>query len=401
MSRLAGTAMITASIFLLVVAILLNSPHLFYMSTAMVATIAGARIQANLSLKGLRFVRTVPSTVTVGTPVTVEISAESEQKVRRPLMMVIDHLPQRLANESMTPSTPIAPAYGHPVVTRYQFVPRRRGIYRWSKLSVVGHDALGLVSNLKEFSANAVELTVLPAPIPVLYDVQSASGWGNSESEHGLSRGSGIEPRGIREYTPGDSMRYVHWRSTARTGQLVVKEFETGNNAAVAFIVQNSIGTEIGEDGNTTLELICGHLAHICGRAVRQGVLVQFPAVEKDFGAVSPFEREQEILKLLATLQADKPASLAEDVRTAKANLQPGTAVHLALSIVDPDLPDAIADLRRAGHSVVAMTYDACAFDSKRRILPQDTAVDPAFLDQLRAAGAHARVMPLDGVAVL
>jgi hypothetical protein len=38
--------------------------------------------------------------------------------------------------------------------------------------------------------------------------------------------GSGNEPFGIREYRVGDSLRRIHWRSTARRGQLVVREYE-------------------------------------------------------------------------------------------------------------------------------------------------------------------------------
>ena len=39
-------------------------------------------------------------------------------------------------------------------------------------------------------------------------------------------RGQGPEYLGIREYRPGDSMRHVHWPSTARTGAVMVREFE-------------------------------------------------------------------------------------------------------------------------------------------------------------------------------
>jgi len=38
--------------------------------------------------------------------------------------------------------------------------------------------------------------------------------------------GSGTELFGVREYRPGDSLRRIHWRSSARHGKLVVREFE-------------------------------------------------------------------------------------------------------------------------------------------------------------------------------
>ena len=38
--------------------------------------------------------------------------------------------------------------------------------------------------------------------------------------------GSGTEMFGVREYRPGDSLRRIHWRSSARHGELIVREYE-------------------------------------------------------------------------------------------------------------------------------------------------------------------------------
>lgn len=394
-NNIAGVALTTSSIFLLVVAVTLNSPHLFYMSTALIVTIAAARMQAFLAVRRLSISRIVPPQVQVGQWAQVDFAVATDRSSRRPLISIWDQLPLRLANETLTPSTPVAPAIGQTVYSTYRFQPKKRGRFRWSKVSVVGTDALGLISAVREYSAGPAEMLVLPAPIPVQFDVSSAAGWGTSETEHGLSRGTGIEPRGIREYVQGDSMRYIHWRSTARTGRLTVKEFETGSNAAVAFIVQNSRGSDIGMGARTTLELICGHLAYICGRILRQGIRVQFPLQEEGVGSVLPIEREQEVLRILADLTGDSVRSLASDVDDSKQRLMPGSTVYIALSVADQNLPAAIQSLRRGGHAVVCMAYDARVFDPKFKSL---SATDPAYIDELRGAGAMVRTMPLDGL---
>ncbi|HKW07745.1 MAG TPA: DUF58 domain-containing protein [Candidatus Dormibacteraeota bacterium] len=49
--------------------------------------------------------------------------------------------------------------------------------------------------------------------------------------------GAGHELFGIREYRPGDSLRRIHWRSSARLGELVVREYEPPGLRTVAILV--------------------------------------------------------------------------------------------------------------------------------------------------------------------
>jgi uncharacterized protein (DUF58 family) len=49
--------------------------------------------------------------------------------------------------------------------------------------------------------------------------------------------GSGNELFGIREYRPGDSLRRIHWRSSARHGELVVREYEPPGVRPLRFVV--------------------------------------------------------------------------------------------------------------------------------------------------------------------
>ena len=60
--------------------------------------------------------------------------------------------------------------------------------------------------------------------------------------------GAGTELFGVREYSPGDSLRRIHWRSTARQGRLVVREFEPpGVQTLGIFLDPSPSNQEVGD----------------------------------------------------------------------------------------------------------------------------------------------------------
>lgn len=392
MRRLASLGLSTSAVFLAVVAVMLNSPNLFYMGTALVCTIAACRLQAWLSVRGLRFERVAPESVSIGETVTVEITVWSEHRVRRPLITIWDNLPPRLLHSDRSPSFPVAPAFDVGIQTHYSFRPMRRGKFKWSGLQAVGTDALGLITMDREYKTNVAELTVLPVPIPVAVELPMASGWGISEAESGQSRGAGLEPRGVREYQYGDSLRHVHWRSSARAGHLLVKEFEAGSYASVAFMIQRTSGTEIGEGMETSLELMCGHVAYLAEQFIKMGARVDLPLVQQEDNT-----RGNRLLKLyeaLATIQPDVNHSLGEDVRQGVRDLMPGSTVFVLLAVADQTLPQAISSAAGSGVRVIPLVYDALSFAAGKQKTRIDSAVATEYLDQLRTSGASPIVMP-------
>jgi uncharacterized protein (DUF58 family) len=63
-----------------------------------------------------------------------------------------------------------------------------------------------------------------------------------------LRRPTGYELHGVREYVEGESLRNVHWRSTARRGRLMVKELEDAPSDEVAVLLD---GDELGAAGES------------------------------------------------------------------------------------------------------------------------------------------------------
>ncbi len=103
-----------------------------------------------------------------------------------------------------------------------------RGRYRLQSLTIHGGDVLGLYRVRRKLSlagrTDLQDLIVEPAAAALPLE-------GGSGNTHGAAaraargQGHGDDFRGTRLYVPGDDLRTVHWKSTARLGQLVVREF--------------------------------------------------------------------------------------------------------------------------------------------------------------------------------
>jgi uncharacterized protein (DUF58 family) len=392
LKNVAGFALTWSSAFIATMAILVNSPALFYMATGLIAMIVACRVQARLACRALRFDRLIPESVQVGELTTIELAVWSERKIRRPLITVMDDLPPTMPIGALTPALPIAPAYDVPVRTQYQFRPLRSGKYRWRGLTAIGTDALGLVSKMKHFDTEEARITVLPKPIPVHIDLPLAAGWGVSEAQSGSMRGAGLEPWGIRNYVIGDSLRHVHWRSTARTGQMLVKEFEAGTHSAAAFLLQSNRGTDIGKGAMSSLETMKGHIAFIAENLLRQGARIELPGLDQVTSHGSQQERLAEIYDCLAALAPDGEKPISLQVAELSAQLPPGSILFVAVVLADYELPGAIRRFSSGGSSVVPLIYDATAFDKKQ----PGSAAEPDYCRELRAAGASLVMMPLE-----
>lgn len=398
MNRYAGIALTWSAVFLIVMAILVNSPTLFYMATAVVVTIGVARLQAWLAVRYLRFERYTSPAVQVGEVVNVEIIVWSERRLKRPLVRVYDELPRRLVVKDLTPSLPVAPSFDQPIRTRYSFRPMRRGVYRWERLVAKGTDALGLVSSEKTYATDPVELVVYPAPLPVHDEIYPLIGWGASDLDSGRTQGSGLEPRGVREFAQGDPLRYIHWRSSARRGKLMVKEFETGSGVTIKFILQRQEGTEIGSVETTTFEHMCSHSLFLAINFIEKGATVVFPLHESFEHAVEHSEaRKRAVREILTEIIPNSPTSIAADVLRARQDSRDGDTVLVFVAVQDLSLPDSIVGWTDV--KVVCLCYDPKEFLEGKPLSPDiKSAAAPSYIDQLERAGAEVIVLGRDEV---
>jgi uncharacterized protein (DUF58 family) len=114
-------------------------------------------------------------------------------------------------------------------------------------------------------------------------------------------RGQGPEYLGVREYRAGDSMRHVHWASTARTGNVMVREFEQEQTRRLAIVVDASL--DHGKSW-TALDRVCCAAASIAMAAFAHGHGARLvTGIDDDDGILTRVD-EDELLERLARLTA-------------------------------------------------------------------------------------------------
>lgn len=120
---------------------------------------------------------------------------------------------------------PVIPPQGEIGVT-LSLTPRRRGYIKLEGLTLIRPDPLGLVKTCID-----VDLPETLLAFPKRVRIPAVNLPGSRHHQPGgitqvSSVGDAEEFFSLRDYRPGDSLRRVHWRSWARTGKAVVKEFQ-------------------------------------------------------------------------------------------------------------------------------------------------------------------------------
>ncbi|MES4793281.1 MAG: DUF58 domain-containing protein, partial [Chloroflexota bacterium] len=129
----------------------------------------------------------------------------------------------------------------------------RRGLYEWGPLTVTAVDPFGIFRRTRQFG-QAQQILVYP-PVFELPHFQAPPANLPGEGRY-RRRTHYVTPNaaGIREYAPGDAFNRIHWRSTARTGELMVKTFELDPASDIWVILDLERRVHAGSGDDSTEE---------------------------------------------------------------------------------------------------------------------------------------------------
>jgi uncharacterized protein (DUF58 family) len=264
-------------------------------------------------------------------------------------------LPPGIQSASAGARFRIRPPAGHSERVTWSLRAIRWGSYRLGPVTVRTQDRLGLVSYSERLGESA-RLRVYPSFERLRKLVPPARTQLSSGNRISRRHGEGLEFADIRAFTPGDRVRRVNWRVTARTGIAHVNDFHLERNADLILFVDSFADLELDQDSVLSLAVrAASALAEgYLGERDRVGVVGFGGVVRWLLPGLGPrhFQRVVEAL-----LDTQVVASYAwRDIDVFPSRVLPPSATIVALSpLLDARGVGALADLHHRGFDVVVL----------------------------------------------
>lgn len=327
--------------------------------------------------------RTVtPPRTSVGREVRVELHVEADGHLGVGPVLLADRLPPevgptpRLALPGGTRSRKRAVAYN--------LAPRLRGRHPIGPLEVTHTDPFGAVRRRQEVASSSTllvypsyeEISVLPTAVQRIGIVR-----------HSPLVGHGDEFYALRKYEEGDDLRKVHWPSSMRKGEMMIRQEELLAEPRALIVLDTSVSKHRGLGAGASLEAAVSACASIGTLALRRRMRIEVVTNE---GSLLPTRHptEDQLLEGLALVTLSR-GGIARALERAH---RPRAGRPALVVVITPDLKRddvrAIALRSRNSAAGAIVWIDASSFD-----------IDAAARGRKRSPSVHSRILPFPVIA--
>src|SRR5215472_137988 len=369
-----GTSFLAAGAASAVAGYALGERGLFCVGIALLALplLASAAIRrAQYRLGSSRAIS--PPRVPAGQTGTVTLRLENVSRVPTGLLLAEDSVPYALGTR---------PRYVLDKIERngsreltYSLRSDLRGKFEIGPLQLRAADSFGLVEISRSLSGRT-SFVVTPRVVPLARTVISRAWGGEGEGHARLASMAGEDDVIPREYRDGDERRRVHWRSTARYGELMVRrEEQRWRNRATVLLDSRSMahrGSGTGSSFETAISAVASVGVHVS----QEGLTGQYIS-DSDIIRAGPYF-EDRLLDALAIIRPSSQRTLDRAFKELK--VVGGGVIIAVMGRLSQTEARQLAACRTEGSQGIALLLDVAAWaDPKRRPSPAPVpAIDVA-----------------------
>jgi uncharacterized protein (DUF58 family) len=334
-----------------------------------------ARLWSHFSLRGVYVERHLTEQrVFPGESVELKLRVVNRKPLPLPWLEISDQVPAGFAEglapgykpgfDSISRSTSIM--WYSAISWKYQLLCKKRGYYTLGPLTVSSGDIFGFYPRtaVEPISDHLIVYpriyTLPPFSIPSLYPM------GEVRSDKRIFEDPS-RTIGVRDYSPGDSLRRIHWKTSARHQMLQVKVFEPTTTLKVAvFLAIDSFqhtglwNFEEMENGISTVASLANYLV---GKNSQVGFWSNSQMADSGQPAYIPSgSGVGQLVQILEALAKVVPAynnTFSDFFQAVRKNLPMGTTLLFVFSQIPEKLHEILTDLRESGYKVLVFQVGA------------------------------------------
>jgi uncharacterized protein (DUF58 family) len=351
---------------------------LYPVALGLVLGVIAAAVWVRVSARPVALRRSVPDGAHVaGDDVPVSLELELEGRLSPRNLVAVERV-ERLGEREV-----LLTRVGERLRGKYMLENVPRGRYPIEAAEIVVEDPFSLERRELRLEAAGAILVY-----PRLVELDALFSEAGSRMQEGrrllLRRPSGFDLHSVRDYEQGESLRRVHWPSTAKRGKLMVKDLEDSPRDEALVVLDADAAFVLGEPPDSSFELAVSAAGSIlkahAGRGRRAGLLVN--ALADRYQPVHSLDGDWDLaLELLASAEPNGRNPVAA-LLTEGAGM-PSKALELCVvtSALSPRLADRLLQraVTRRGTSLVYV--DPASFAERPAETPTEARVQLARLD--------------------
>ncbi len=217
---------------------------LFLILASLIAIVLMSGILSSITLSGIALRLVLPEHIFAGSPVRAMVELENEKLTLPSFSLRVEAAKTKQAQAAALLETPVYFPYLPKHDRVQQVIPvtfPRRGVYRQEAFRIVTRFPFGFLRKARQLNLKT-EALVYPSVEPTAEYLEILPGLeGALES---LTKGRGQDLYALRDYMPTDSARHVHWKASARSGSLMVREFTREDDCRILLVLDPHLSAE-------------------------------------------------------------------------------------------------------------------------------------------------------------
>ena len=296
---------------------------LFLVLAVMGASIVVSELVGRLNVRGLQIALESPVEVFANSPSHLNLRLRNGSRWLPRWLLVVTVEPRDIEPPDLRPRRRMKPFLVSHLPPRGRtrgqlgMLLRRRGRLRVRSAHLTSLFPLGLFRKGRRYRC---ELDLLIYPEIFAPSGLRPAQFGKSGNDPTRRAGWGHELLGLRAFRQGDDPRSIHWKQTARTGELILKERETEENRRLLIVFDNAVGALATAGDRRRFERLVSEAATAALDYLDNGYEVSLITRKQTLPFASGSRQRLMILEALA---------LIEPLRAAEARLEP----------IDPETP--------------------------------------------------------------